>query len=195
MLPRGPLGKNNSATFASTKVLTIRTPPNRRRCSTSPNSIPRTAGALTPMAETLSSLADLAGYGRLRRRSEAPVRVQKLDKYGRAYATGKRKNAVAREILIKRLTVDGRETPARLDPDPRHRVLAFSGRVAAPVPVQLPGRGRGLPADGPEAEPARTAKRKGSSAMMSALRPFLGLSLATSKGVGVLGGVRVVGTL
>ena len=31
---------------------------------------------------------------------EAPVHVQKLDKYGRAYATGKRKNAVAR-VWIK----------------------------------------------------------------------------------------------
>ncbi len=28
--------------------------------------------------------------------AEAPVHVQKLDKFGRAYATGKRKNAVAR---------------------------------------------------------------------------------------------------
>jgi len=32
--------------------------------------------------------------------NEAPVHVQKLDKFGRAYATGKRKNAVAR-VWIK----------------------------------------------------------------------------------------------
>ena len=32
--------------------------------------------------------------------AEAPVHVQKLDKFGRAYATGKRKNAVAR-VWIK----------------------------------------------------------------------------------------------
>ena len=35
-----------------------------------------------------------------RPRNKAPVHVQKLDKYGRAYATGKRKNAVAR-VWIK----------------------------------------------------------------------------------------------
>ena len=53
------------------------------------------------MAETLSSLADLKGAavsGVVA--SEAPVHVQKLDKLGRAYATGKRKNAVAR-VWIK----------------------------------------------------------------------------------------------
>ena len=49
------------------------------------------------MAETLSSLAELGGRAELGTESlEAPVHVQKLDKEGRAYATGKRKNAVAR---------------------------------------------------------------------------------------------------
>jgi small subunit ribosomal protein S9 len=42
----------------------------------------------------------------------APVHVQKLDKYGRAYATGKRKNAVAR-VWIKpgrgKITINTRE--------------------------------------------------------------------------------------
>ena len=52
------------------------------------------------MAETLSSLADLAGTSAAPASQEAPVHVQKLDKYGRAYATGKRKNAVAR-VWIK----------------------------------------------------------------------------------------------
>ena len=47
------------------------------------------------MAETLNSLADL-GVSSVAPASEAPVHVQKLDKEGRAYATGKRKNAVAR---------------------------------------------------------------------------------------------------
>ena len=52
------------------------------------------------MAEnTLSSLADLKDSS-VAPASEAPVHVQKLDKYGRAYATGKRKNAVAR-VWIK----------------------------------------------------------------------------------------------
>ena len=51
------------------------------------------------MAETLSSLADLAGSS-VAPEFAAPVHVQKLDKEGRAYATGKRKNAVAR-VWIK----------------------------------------------------------------------------------------------
>jgi small subunit ribosomal protein S9 len=52
------------------------------------------------MAETLNSLADLKGSAAAPEAAEAPVHVQKLDKYGRAYATGKRKNAVAR-VWIK----------------------------------------------------------------------------------------------
>lgn len=42
---------------------------------------------------TLSSLQDLKGTSA---QAEAPVHVQKLDAQGRAYATGKRKDAVAR---------------------------------------------------------------------------------------------------
>ena len=52
------------------------------------------------MAETLTSLADLKGSSAAPDAVEAPVHVQKLDKHGRAYATGKRKNAVAR-VWIK----------------------------------------------------------------------------------------------
>ncbi len=51
------------------------------------------------MAETLTSLADLKTSPVAPPTSEAPVHVQKLDKLGRAYATGKRKNAVARVWL------------------------------------------------------------------------------------------------
>ena len=52
------------------------------------------------MAETsLSSLADLKDSA-VAPQPEAPRHVQKLDKYGRAYATGKRKDAVAR-VWIK----------------------------------------------------------------------------------------------
>ena len=52
------------------------------------------------MAE-LSSLAELgAATGQTNTQPAAPVHVQKLDKQGRAYATGKRKNAVAR-VWIK----------------------------------------------------------------------------------------------
>ena len=46
------------------------------------------------MAE-LNSLADL-GTAAATAQPAAPVHVQKLDKSGRAYATGKRKDAIAR---------------------------------------------------------------------------------------------------
>jgi len=63
------------------------------------------------MAETLSSLADLKETALAPAVVEAPVHVQKLDKQGRAYATGKRKNAVAR-VWIKpgkgQATVNGK---------------------------------------------------------------------------------------
>ncbi|MFO1118383.1 MAG: 30S ribosomal protein S9 [Beijerinckiaceae bacterium] len=61
------------------------------------------------MAETLSSLSDLKPAAAS---PEAPVYEKKVDKYGRAYATGKRKDAVAR-VWIKpgsgKTTVNGRE--------------------------------------------------------------------------------------
>ena len=53
------------------------------------------------MAETITSLADLKAAASVQ--PEAPKHVQKLDKLGRAYATGKRKNAVAR-VWLKRGT-------------------------------------------------------------------------------------------
>ncbi|MCX7899023.1 MAG: 30S ribosomal protein S9 [Methylocystis sp.] len=63
------------------------------------------------MAETLSSLSDL-NQAAVTTAPAAPVYVQKLDKQGRAYATGKRKNAVAR-VWIKpgsgKITVNGRD--------------------------------------------------------------------------------------
>jgi small subunit ribosomal protein S9 len=52
------------------------------------------------MAETLSSLAELAGASVSPEASGAPVHVRKVDAQGRAYATGKRKNAIAR-VWIK----------------------------------------------------------------------------------------------
>jgi small subunit ribosomal protein S9 len=51
------------------------------------------------MADTLSSLAALGGAVETAV-TEAPRHVQKLDAQGRAYATGKRKNAIAR-VWIK----------------------------------------------------------------------------------------------
>jgi small subunit ribosomal protein S9 len=60
---------------------------------------------------TLQSLGDLAGAAKPAA-PEAPVHVQKLDKQGRAYATGKRKDAIAR-VWIKpgsgKVTVNGRD--------------------------------------------------------------------------------------
>jgi small subunit ribosomal protein S9 len=60
------------------------------------------------MAETLSSLSDLKSADVA---PEARVYVKKVDKQGRAYATGKRKDAVAR-VWIKpgsgKVTVNGR---------------------------------------------------------------------------------------
>jgi small subunit ribosomal protein S9 len=52
------------------------------------------------MAEILTSLADLKASVAAPVAAETPVHVQKLDKQGRAYATGKRKNAIAR-VWIK----------------------------------------------------------------------------------------------
>jgi small subunit ribosomal protein S9 len=62
------------------------------------------------MAEVLQSLGELGGAVQTVA-PEAPVHVQKLDKHGRAYATGKRKNAIAR-VWIKpgpgQITVNGK---------------------------------------------------------------------------------------
>lgn len=62
------------------------------------------------MAETLNSLEDLGTVAPAE--AAAPVYTQKLDAQGRAYATGKRKDAVAR-VWIKpgngRVTVNGKE--------------------------------------------------------------------------------------
>ena len=66
------------------------------------------------MALAPKSLADLAGATGVAPAAVAaePVHVQKLDKLGRAYATGKRKNAIAR-VWIKpgkgRITVNEKE--------------------------------------------------------------------------------------
>jgi small subunit ribosomal protein S9 len=62
------------------------------------------------VAETIQSLEQLSALKPAA--PEAPKYVQKLDQYGRAYATGKRKNAVAR-VWLKRgtgkITVNGRD--------------------------------------------------------------------------------------
>ena len=63
--------------------------------------------------QEVQSLEDLGdAMGVTEAVEEAPVRVQKLDEHGRAYATGKRKDAIAR-VWIKpgagRITVNGRD--------------------------------------------------------------------------------------
>ena len=66
------------------------------------------------MSETINSLEDL-GSATETVVSDAPVYTQKLDGYGRAYATGKRKDAVAR-VWVKpgsgKITVNGKEFAA-----------------------------------------------------------------------------------
>ena len=69
------------------------------------------------MADETKSLEDLGSSSGQRRscRRSAPVHVQKLDTQGRAYATGKRKNAVAR-VWIKpgtgKIIVNGKDFDA-----------------------------------------------------------------------------------
>ncbi|WP_055048697.1 30S ribosomal protein S9 [Devosia sp. A16] len=64
------------------------------------------------MAETINSLEDLGAANVAAVAADAPVHVQKLDAQGRAYATGKRKNAIAR-VWVKpgngKITVNGKE--------------------------------------------------------------------------------------
>ena len=64
------------------------------------------------MAETINSLEDLGSSSVAAVVAASPVYVQKIDAQGRAYATGKRKNAIAR-VWIKpgngKITVNGKE--------------------------------------------------------------------------------------
>jgi len=65
------------------------------------------------MAETINSLEELGAAASVAAVvDDAPVHEQKLDAQGRAYATGKRKNAIAR-VWIKpgagKITVNGKE--------------------------------------------------------------------------------------
>ena len=62
------------------------------------------------MADTIDSLEGLSAVATAA--PEAPVHVQKLDGEGRAYATGKRKNAIARVWLKPgngKITVNGKD--------------------------------------------------------------------------------------
>ena len=64
------------------------------------------------MADTINSLDQLGSVAPAVAAAAAPVHVQKLDAEGRAYATGKRKNAIAR-VWVKpgsgKITVNGKD--------------------------------------------------------------------------------------
>ena len=66
---------------------------------------------MSDTTQGLESLGEVTGAPRIS--TEAPTYVQKLDKLGRAYATGKRKNAIAR-VWVKpgkgKITVNGKES-------------------------------------------------------------------------------------
>ena len=92
------------------------------------NTTPETEEATTAAPETTaapaSSVSDLADLGAIAgnapqgdaaviaQRAEVPLREQQLDKQGRAYATGRRKDATAR-VWVKpgtgKVTINGRE--------------------------------------------------------------------------------------
>ena len=66
----------------------------------------------TPAAETLTGFDALKGMQTPGAGEEHPVYVQKLDAQGRAYSTGKRKNAIAR-VWVKpgsgKFTINGKD--------------------------------------------------------------------------------------
>ncbi len=64
------------------------------------------------MAETINTLEDLGAAAAQIQVAQSPVYTQKLDAQGRAYSTGRRKDAVARVCLKPgrgRITINGRE--------------------------------------------------------------------------------------
>ncbi len=69
------------------------------------------SGIKSAVKEQKAATAEATGVVTVDTSTEAPKHVQKIDKYGRAYATGKRKNAIAR-VWIKpgkgKITVNGR---------------------------------------------------------------------------------------
>ena len=69
---------------------------------------------MTDTTQGLESLGQIAGRPAIQQ-NEAPLHERKVDKFGRAYATGKRKNAIAR-VWVKpgkgKITVNGKESDA-----------------------------------------------------------------------------------
>ena len=98
----------------------------------------------------LSSLAEL-GTVAAAEQPAAPVHVQKLDKQGRAYATGKRKDAIAR-VWVKpgtgKIVVNGRVAASKPVPaDGTLQNLAFSIPIerSSWVALRLMGAGHSNP--------------------------------------------------
>ena len=145
MLPAGPLGRKqlgNLRVYKGAEHPHEAQNPVDARCR---RAEPQECAERLIMAETLQSLQDLKGAV-ASRDAEAPVHVQKLDAQGRAYATGKRKNAVAR-VWIKpgtgKVTVNERETGSLLRP-PRaaHDPAAAAARRQPRRPVRRDRHGR-----------------------------------------------------
>ena len=101
------------------------------------------------MAETMQTLEDLSSL-KTAAPAEAPRYVQKLDKQGRSYATGKRKDAVARvwvkpgagKIVINDRpveTYDAAKGPAMPWPRSSTTTPSSAPRVAACVTARAPG--------------------------------------------------------
>ncbi len=69
---------------------------------------------MSDIQQGFESLGEITGAPRLAQ-NEAPVYERKVDKFGRSYATGKRKNAIAR-VWVKpgkgKITVNGKESDA-----------------------------------------------------------------------------------
>jgi small subunit ribosomal protein S9 len=87
----------------------------------SPEATPEAADA-APAAAPAAAAPAATGFDALQgmgtAQSDAPVREQKLDKLGRAYATGKRKNAIARVWLKPgsgKITISGGENKVARD--------------------------------------------------------------------------------
>jgi|CXWL01.1.fsa_nt_gi small subunit ribosomal protein S9 len=72
---------------------------------------------MSDIGQGFESLGEITGAPRIAQlaQGETPVYERKVDKFGRAYATGKRKNAIAR-VWVKpgkgKITVNGKESDA-----------------------------------------------------------------------------------
>ena len=87
-----------------------------------PETAPASSPASSPASTSVNTLADLGTIAGdapqgdaavIAQRAEVPLREQQLDKQGRAYATGRRKDAVARVWLKPgsgKITVNGRDS-------------------------------------------------------------------------------------